>query len=160
MLAHYVSLPLKLSYDAFTYGVGAVIAHIIPNKSERPIAYASRTLSPAERNYAQIEKEALGIIFGVTKFHKFLYGRKVTLVTDHKLLLTLLGPQSQIPPLAAARLQRWALILTAYNYDIQYCPSDKHENADGLSRLPVPFYTLMTHLQPPYLIYYRSISFQ
>ena len=125
MLAHYdVSLPLKLSCDASAYGVGAVIAHIMPNKSERPVAYASRTLSPAERNDAQIEKEALGIIFGVTKFHKFLYGRKFTLVTDHKPLLTLLGPKSPIPPLAAARLQRWALILTAYNYDIQYCPSD------------------------------------
>ena len=139
VLAHYdVSLSLKLSCDASAYGVGTVIAHIMPNKSERPVTYASRTLSPAERNYGQIEKKALGIIFGVTKFQKFLYGRKFTLVTDHKPLLTLLGPKSQIPPLAAARLQRWALILTAYNYDIQYCPSDKHGNADSLSRLPVP----------------------
>ena len=59
-------------------------------------------------------------------------------MTDHKPLLTLLGPKSQIPPLAAARLQRWALILTAYNYEIQFQPSTKHGNADGLSRLPLP----------------------
>ena len=77
-------------------------------------------------------------MFGVTKFHKFLYERKFTLVTDHKLLLTLLGPKSQILPLAAARLQHWALILTAYNYDIQFQPSIEHGNADGLSWLPMP----------------------
>ena len=95
-------------------------------------------------------------MFGVTKFHKFLYGRKFTLVTDHKPLLTLLGPKSQISPLAAARLQRWALILTAYNYDIQFRPSDKHGNADGLSRLPVPYKDINdTSPATSYLIYCR-----
>ncbi|XP_060079900.1 uncharacterized protein K02A2.6-like [Ylistrum balloti] len=76
--------PLRLACDAFAYGVGAVISHICDNGEERPIAYASRTLSASEKNYAQVKKEALGLVFGVRKFHKYLYGRQFTLVTDHQ----------------------------------------------------------------------------
>jgi len=64
---------LKCQHDCGLHLV--VISHnIMPDQSERPIAYASQSLSKAEKNYSQIEKEALSIIFGVTKFHKFLYG--------------------------------------------------------------------------------------
>lgn len=88
------------------------------NGEEKPIAFASRTLSKVESKYAQIEKEALSIIFGVKKFHKYLYGRRFTLITDHKPLLAILGLKSAIPTLAALRMQRWALISMAYNYEI------------------------------------------
>ena len=138
VLVHYdINLPIRLACDASAYGVGAVISHVLPDSSERPIAYASRSLSSAERNYSQMEREALGIIFGVKKFHKFLYGRSFTLVTDHKPLVTILSPTSPIPTLAAARLQRWALLLSAYQYTVQFRPTAKHGNADALSRLPL-----------------------
>ena len=138
ILTHYeAELPLKLDTDASNYGVGAVISHVLPDGKEKPIAFASRTLSKSERNYAQIEKEALSIIFGIKKFHQYLYGRKFLLVTDHKPLISLLGPKTGIPTLAAARLQRWALLLSAYQYEIVYRSTNKHANADCLSRLPL-----------------------
>ena len=132
------SLSLKLDCDASAYGVGAVLSHTFPNGDERPVAYASRTLTQTERGYAQIEKEALSLIFGVKKFHQYLYGRKFLLVTDHKTLLTILGPKKELPTLAAARLQQWAVLLSAYQYDIEFRLTDRHSNADGFPRLPVP----------------------
>ena len=139
VLIHYnPTLPISMAADASAYGVGAVISHVFPDGSERPIAFASRTLSTSERNYAQIEKEALSLVFGVQKFHRYLYGRRFTLITDHKPLTTILGPKKGIPSLAAARLQRWAILLSAYDYDICYKPTNDHGNADGLSRLPLP----------------------
>ena len=75
---------------------------------------------------------------GIRKLHQYLYRHKFVLFTDHKPLTTLLGPKKSIPPLAAARLQRWALLLSAYSYEIEWKPTREHANADGLSRLPLP----------------------
>ncbi|XP_061151222.1 uncharacterized protein K02A2.6-like [Syngnathus typhle] len=139
VLTHFnPSLPLQLACDASPYGVGAILSHVLPGGEEKPIAFASRTLNKTESNYAQLEREALSIVFGVRKFHQYLYGRKFTLLTDHRPLTTILGPHTGIPSLAACRLQRWALLLSAHAYDIRYRKSDFHCNADGLSRLPLP----------------------
>lgn len=59
-------------------------------------------------------------------------------MTDHKSLLSILGAKKGFPPLAAARMQRWALILAECQYDIQYKSSERHGNCDSLSRLPLP----------------------
>ena len=150
VLVHYdPSRPIRLAADASAYGVGAVISHVMDDGSEHPIAFASRTLIPSERNYSQIEKEALSLVFGVSKFHAYLYGRKFTLVTDHKPLTTILGPKKGIPPIAAARLQRWALTLSAYSYDIRFRRTSEHGNADGLSRLPLHHVTATGHYTEP-----------
>jgi len=138
VLMHYdPELPIRLAGDASNYGIGAVLSHVDANGQEHPIAFVSRTLSQCEKNYSQVEKEALSLIFGIRKFHKYVYGRHFTLVTDHRPLTALFGPKSGVPPLAAGRLQRWALLLSSYSYTIEFRPTKAHANADGLSRLPL-----------------------
>lgn len=138
LLVHYdVNKPLVLTCDASPKGVGAVLSHFI-NGEERPIAFASKTLSVSESNYSQLHREALALVFGVRKFHKYIYGRKCVLQTDHQPLTAIFGSKRGIPTLAASRLQRWALILSAYDFEIRYRKGKDVPHADALSRLPLP----------------------
>ncbi len=122
--------------DASPYGVGAVMSHIV-NGKEKPVLFASSTLSPAEKNYSQPQREALAIVFALKKFYKYIYGRKFTIVTDHQSLRDLFNPKKGISPVAASRLQRWAVYLSMYDYEIKHKSGSKMGNVDALSRLPL-----------------------
>jgi len=105
------------------------------------IAYTSRTLNQAEQNYSQLEREALAIVSGVKKFHPYLYGRQFTIQSDHKPLSFLFCESKSIPQMASSRVQRWALALSAYQYNIEYKAGSRLCHADALSRLPRPVTT-------------------
>ena len=135
VLVHYDPTKLiSLATVASPYGVGTVLSHILEDGSEMLIAYASHTLNVVEKRYSQRDKESVAIMFGVKRFHQHLYGRKFSIVSDHNPLPYLLNKNKA----ASARLQRWTLTLSAYQYKISYRPGEKIANSDGLSRLPLP----------------------
>lgn len=123
--------PFVLYADASTKGLGVILAQV-QNQNEHVIAYASRTLNKAERNYTISELEALAIVWGVTYFRPYLYGSKFTAVTDHSALTSLFKMKEGTP-----RLQRWALKLQDYIplMEIRHRPGKDHTNVDTLSRL-------------------------
>lgn len=139
VLAHYdPKQQLVLTVDAGPSGLGAVLAVRYPDGTERPLSYSSRALCSNERAYSQIQKEATAIIFGIKKFHQYLYGRQMPFIlrTDHKPLLSIFSPDKGISQMTEARLQRYALFLAAYNYKIEFVNSEQNV-ADYLSRCPI-----------------------
>lgn len=139
VLAHYdPQQQLVLTVDAAPGGLGAVLAVRYSDGRERPLSFASRSLCKSERAYSQIQKEATAIIFGIKKFHQYLYGRQIPFIlrTDHKPLMSIFSPDKGISQLTEARLQRYALFLAAYNYKLEFVSSERNV-ADYLSRFPV-----------------------
>lgn len=113
VLTHFdAKLPIVITYDFSGYGVGAVLSHIIQGV-EKSVLFASNTLSIAEQKYSNLERESLALIFSLKKFHKYIFGRKFTLITDHQPLQFIFGKNKRIPITAAARIIHWALTLSA-----------------------------------------------
>ena len=121
------SRPFLLTTDASDYSLGAKLSQIYP-AGEFPVAYASRALGKSERNYSTIEKEMLGIYWAVNNFRPYLYGKKFTIITDHK---PLTGNLSKIPN----RILKWNLKLSEYNFEIIHKSGKLNTNADALSRI-------------------------
>ena len=135
-LTHYDSTHgIIVARDTSSYGIGTWILHKLPDGSRKAVAHAFWSLLPSEKQYSQIEKEALGIIFAVTKFHRYLYGRRFILQTDHKPLITIFESKKGLPVYTANRLFRWGTIILNYNFKIEFLTSKNICHADSLSRL-------------------------
>ena len=118
-----------LSVDASSTGLGAVIM-----QEGKPVAFSSKTLTPPEKMYANIERELLAIVWGAQKFHTYVYGRRVIVETDHKPLESIFRkPLNEAPP----RLQRMLLKLTKYDLVVRYVPGKQQVISDCLSRAPL-----------------------
>ena len=141
-------LPITLDSDASAYRLGAVILHTMSDGSKQLIAFASRNLILSENNYSQVEKEALSLIFGVSKFHTYLYGCRFILATDHKLLTTIIEPKKGVG--------RWAVKLAAY--DIRFHRTDDHSNAHRLSRLPLILVQFLGYSSEPAVFNLQQIT--
>ncbi|KAF2879722.1 hypothetical protein ILUMI_26440 [Ignelater luminosus] len=116
-LVHFSNnLPIVLATDASPVEVDSVLFHIMLDGSEKPIQFASQTLSSFQRKWAQIDKEACAIIFGIKRFHQYLFG---------------------LPVMTASRMQHYAIFLQSFDFEIRYKNSKLNANADVFSRLPV-----------------------
>jgi hypothetical protein len=124
------TLPVQIEVDASLKGLGVALV-----QEGRPVAFGSKSLNECQSNYSNIEREMLAVVYGILRYHTFLYGRSFTVVTDHKPLVTICTkPIHAAPP----RLQRMLLKIQGYSYSIEYRPGADMVLADTLSRLPNP----------------------
>ncbi|XP_062711786.1 uncharacterized protein K02A2.6-like isoform X1 [Aedes albopictus] len=127
--------PIVVTTDASSYGLGGVMSHVIDGE-ERPVCFTSFSLNDAQRKYPILHLEALAVVCAVKKFHKFLFGMRFVIYTDHKPLIGIFGKEGK-NQISVTRLQRYVIELSIYDYEIIYRPSSKMANADFCSRFPL-----------------------
>nr|CAH7755991.1 unnamed protein product [Callosobruchus chinensis] len=121
--------PFIVTTDSSNYALGAVLSQGKIG-ADLPIAYTSRTLNDSEINYSTTEKELLAVVWAVKYFRPYIYGRKFTIVTDHKPLQWLFSVKDP-----SSKLLRWRLKLEEHDFDIVYKKGTLNKNADFLSRI-------------------------
>lgn len=124
------SKPMEIHVDASLVGLGAVLVQKI-GKREQVIAYASRTLSKAERNYSTTERECLAVLFGAEHFREYVDGQHFMIITDHASLMWLQNIKNP-----AGRLARWVMRLSQFNFTIKHRKGSDMVVPDALSRAP------------------------
>ena len=122
--------PIKVTCDSSKFGLGAVLEQK-EEGSWKPVAFASRSLSQSEQNYAQIEKEALSVLFACEKFKEYLYGQMFVVENDHQPLKAIFSKPLYKAP---ARIQRFLLRLQPYTFSFKFVPGKNIPVADTLSR--------------------------
>ena len=126
------SKPFVLETDASGAGLGAVLAQKQEDGSVHPVAYASRSLQPHEKNYGITELEGLGVVWAVKHFRPYLYGHSCEVFTDHSALTSLLNT-----PQPSGKLARWGMAIQELNLTIKHRSGHSNVNADTLSRAPL-----------------------
>jgi len=125
-----VNKPFVLRTDASDVGLGAILLQEHEDGTF-PVAYQSRRLSRAEANYSIIERECLAIVWAVSKFSCYLYGKAFVLQTDHRPLTYL-----DKAKMANARVMRWSLSLQPFRYRVESIKGSENVGADYMSRIP------------------------
>ena len=131
--------PFNLTTDASNFALGAILSQG-PIGSDKPIAYASRTLNEHEQNYSTIEKELLAIVWATKYFRPYIYGTKFKIITDHKPLTWLFSLKEP-----NSKLIRWRLKLEEFDYELIYKKGKINTNADALSRVEININNEMNH---------------
>lgn len=123
-------LPTYVTTDASDYGLVGVLSQLHSDNTERVVPFASRTLSPTERKYSTVEREALACVWAVERWRTYQWGHHFVLRTDHQALTTLLT--SKGTGRAGLRIARWSARLLCFTYDVAYRPGKLNVTADCL----------------------------
>ena len=125
-----LSKEVTITTDASINSIGSVLT-----QENHPVIFISRKLTDAERNYSNIEREALAVHWSIKRLNQFISGRKFVIITDHRPLVRIFCPRSATPETISTRLTKWSLSLSEYDYEIKYSPGKSIAHADAMSRM-------------------------